>query len=173
MNSTPKACSFDSTLHLYGFRFAGSISSSTSLTTICDDETDPNLGWKIWFDTSLPKQDTKWGKTNDGFIIFLTEITICFRARYLIHLLQGTQNIYSRVINPLNNSCATAVILPFVVNHLTLIYWEQLVCSNLSTFTKVIVDAGIQDGSPIANYSYTCLDFFKSLQARANYTNRQ
>jgi gliding motility-associated-like protein len=63
------------------------------------------------------------------------------------------------VENPINTSCFATITLPFTVNPLPKINLntngseDELVCSNIPTFF-VKIDAGIQDGSPINNYTY-------------------
>jgi len=68
----------------------------------------------------------------------------------------GTQNVVATVTNPANTSCFATVILPFVVKPVPKIDLidQKIVCTNAATFVAII-DAGIRDGSPQTNYTYT------------------
>ena len=170
-NSTPKACSFDSIIQFIVSDLPEAFPVPTSLTTICDDETDPNLqDGKYAFDTSTFQNTILNGQT--GMRVHYFDGNNNLLSSPLPNpFFTETQNIRVEVINPLNNSCAAAVILPFVVNPVPNInlLGDELVCSNLSTFTKVI-DAGIQDGSPIANYSYAWFFNGNPIAGENNYT---
>lgn len=65
----------------------------------------------------------------------------------------STQNIRVEVVSPSNSTCKATTTIPFVVTQIPNISLEgdELVCSNLPTFTKVI-NAGIQDATPITTY---------------------
>ncbi|QIH37318.1 T9SS type B sorting domain-containing protein [Flavobacterium sp. Sr18] len=170
-NSTSKACSFDSTIQFIVSDLPEAFPVPTSLTTICDDETDPNLqDGKYAFDTSTFQNTILNGQT--GMTVHYFDGNSNLLSSPLPNpFVTETQNIRVEVINQLNNSCAAAVILPFVVNPVPNInlLGDELVCSNLSTFTKVI-DAGIQDGSPIANYSYAWFFNGNPIAGENNYT---
>jgi gliding motility-associated-like protein len=170
-NNTTKACSFDSTIQFIVSDLPEAFPVPTSLTTICDDETDPNLqDGKYAFDTSTFQNIVLSGQT-EMVVKYFDANNIALPSPLPNPFVTETQNIRVEVINPLNNSCAASVILPFVVNPVPNInlVGDELVCSNLLTFTKVI-DAGVQDGSPIANYTYAWFFNGNSIAGENNYT---
>jgi gliding motility-associated-like protein len=59
------------------------------------------------------------------------------------------------VVNPLNPSCTATAIIPFVVNPVPkiLLTGDELVCSDLPTFTKII-STGLLDETQKANFIY-------------------
>jgi gliding motility-associated-like protein len=71
----------------------------------------------------------------------------------------ATQNVKVIVENPKNGTCPAQITIPFEVKPLPKINRntngneDKLVCSNSSIFS-VEIDAGIQDGSSISNYTY-------------------
>lgn len=170
-NNTPKACSFDSTIQFIVSDLPEAFPVPTALTTICDDETNPNLqDGKYAFDTSTFQNIILSGQI--GMVVkYFDANNIPLPSPLPNPFVTETQNIRVEVINPLNNSCAASVILPFVVNPVPNInlVGDELVCSNLLTFTKVI-DAGVQDGSPIANYNYTWFFNGNPITGENNYT---
>lgn len=134
-----------------------------SLTTICDNEPNPiDQDGFIDFDTSIFLNTIIGTQTgvnvyyydkNNVLIPHSTpnQLPNPFRTR--------TQNVKVVVENPINTSCIATIIIPFVVNPLPNINLNtdgsenKLVCTNDPTF-YVQLDAGIQDGSPITDYTY-------------------
>tara|TARA_R110000868_G_scaffold111773_1_gene301517 strand:+ start:18374 stop:22198 length:3825 start_codon:yes stop_codon:yes gene_type:complete len=170
-NNTSKACSFDSTIQFIVYYLPEAFPVPTSLTTICDDEADPSLqDGKYAFDTTTFQNIILAGQT--GMIVnYFDGNNNPLSSPLPNPFVTATQNVRVEVINPLNNYCTAAVILPFVVNPIPNInlLGDELVCSNLFTFTKVI-DAGIQDGSPTANYSYAWFFNGNPIAGENNYT---
>lgn len=70
--------------------------------------------------------------------------------------LTGTQEIKAEVINTLNTSCTAQLSIPFIVDKIPDIKLtgEDLVCSDLPTFTKVI-NAGLADETKSGDFTYT------------------
>lgn len=83
----------------------------------------------------------------------------------------ATQNVRVEVIKPVNTTCTGMIILPFVVNPVPNInlLGDELVCSNLPTFTKVL-NAGLLDGSPTSNYNYVWSFNGNAIAGETNYT---
>ena len=170
-NNTATACSFDSTIQFVVSDLPEAFPVSTTLINVCDDEADPSLqDGKYGFDTSTFQNTILNGQT--GMTVrYFDGNNNPLSSPLPNPFVTTTQNIRAEVINPLNNSCTAVVIIPFVVNPVPNInlVGDELVCSNLSTFTKII-DASIQDGSPIANYSYVWFFNGNVIVGATNYT---
>ena len=158
-NNTLTACSYESTIQFVVDVLPQAFAVPAVLTTTCDDESNPRLqDGKFAFDTST-FQNTILGGQN-GMTIKYFDASNNFLFNTIPNpFVTTTQNIRVEVTNPINTSCKATIVLPFVVNpvpNINLI-GDELVCSNLTTFTKII-DAGIQDGISIMNYKYvwTC-----------------
>lgn len=154
-NNTPTACSYDATVQFVVSDLPEAFPVSSVLTTVCDDEADPSVqDGKFAFDTSIFQNIILAGQT--GMTVKYFDASNNPLSSPLPNpFLTATQNVRAEVINTVNPTCNATVLLPFVVNPIPNInlLGDELVCSNLSTFTKVI-DAGLQDGSPIGNYGY-------------------
>jgi gliding motility-associated-like protein len=89
--------------------------------------------------------------------------------------ISSTQNVTAIVENTINPTCSASVIIAFIVNELPPISLntngaeDELVCTNLPTFF-VTLDAGIQDGSPTNNYTYSWFKDDLILPAETNPT---
>ena len=132
---------------------------ATNLTTACDDEADPLLqDGKYSFDTST-FQNTILGSQTAMIVNYFDENGVALPSPLPNPFVTGSQNVTAIVVNPINPSCNSSVILPFIVNPLPRINLNldgnenELVCSNLPTFF-VTLTAGIQDGSPTTDYNY-------------------
>jgi gliding motility-associated-like protein len=131
----------------------------TTLTTVCDDETDPlDQDGKFAFDTATFETTILGGQT--GMIVkYYDENGALLPSPLPNPFVTRTQKVTVLIENPINTSCTATVILPFKVNPLPKINLNtnggenELVCSNLPTFF-VQLDAGIQDGSSTSNYTY-------------------
>lgn len=145
-----------------------------SLTTTCDDELDPLVqDGKFAFDTSTFEATILNGQTGMTVKYFdkngnplPSPLSNPFTTK--------TQDVKVIVENPINTSCTTSVIIPFVVNPLPKINLnsdgseDELVCSNDPTF-YVQLDAGIQDGSSTNNYTYIWSKDGTILSGETNY----
>jgi gliding motility-associated-like protein len=155
-NNTPTACSFDSTLQFIVDDLPEAFSISTSLTTVCDDETDPTFqDGKYAFDTSS-FQTTILGVQTGMTVSYFDENNIPFSSPLPNPFVTTTQNIKVEVVNPINSSCTATTIIPFLVNPVPNVQLtgNELVCSDLPTFTKTI-NAGLLDESQKANFTYS------------------
>jgi gliding motility-associated-like protein len=131
-----------------------------SLTTTCDDESDPLLQDGIFsFDTST-FQNTILGVQTGMAVSYYDANGALLPSPLPNPFMTTTQNITVVVENTINPSCSASVLISFVVNELPPIRLNtngdenELVCTNLPTFF-VTLEAGIQDGSSPNNYTYT------------------
>ncbi len=154
-NTLPKACSFESSIDFVVDDKPEAFAVSTNLTSICDDETDPNLqDGKYAFDTST-FLNTILGGQSGMTVKYFDGNNNLLSTPLPNPFVTATQNLKVEVINPVNTTCPATITLPFVVKPVPKIALtgDELVCSNLPTFTKVL-DAGLLDGSPTTDYSY-------------------
>lgn len=130
-----------------------------ALIAVCDDEVNPLLqDGKLAYDTSTFQTTILNGQT--GMIVkYFDKNGNPLPSPLPNPFITGTQNVTVTVENPINSTCKATLILPFIVNPLPKINLntngdeDELVCSNDLTFF-VVLNAGIQDGSPTSNYSY-------------------
>lgn len=155
VNATATACSFETTLQFIVDDLPEAFPIATSLTTVCDDETDPALqDGKYAFDTSS-FQNTILGGQIGMTIKYFDENNNALSSPLPNPFVTASQNIKVEVINPINPSCSATTIIPFVVNPLPNIQLtgDELVCSDLPTFTKII-NAGLLDETQKNNFTY-------------------
>jgi gliding motility-associated-like protein len=170
-NNTPKGCSFDTTIQFVVDDLPEAFPVATNLTTICDDEVDPSLqDGKYAFDTST-FQNTILGTQTGMTVKYFDGNSNPLPSPLPNPFVTATQNVRVEVINPKNTTCTATVTLNFVVNPVPKIALtgDELVCSNLPTFTKVL-DAGILDGSPTTNYTYAWSFNGNAIAGETNYT---
>ena len=130
-----------------------------TLTTVCDDETNPLLqDGKFAFNTSTFEATILGGQT--GMTVKYFDGNGGLLSSPLPNpFVTGTQKVTVVVENPINAACTATEILIFKVNPLPNINLNtngsenELVCSNIPTFF-VQLNAGIQDGSPTGDYTY-------------------
>ncbi len=170
-NNTSTACSFESTIQFVVDVLPLAFPVPTSLTTTCDDEADPSTqDGKYAFDTST-FQNTILGTQTGMIVKYYDGNNNPFPSPLPNPFVTATQNVRVEVINPINTNCTATVSLPFVVNPVPKIslLGDELVCSNLPTFTKVL-DAGLLDSSPTSNYSYAWSFNGNTIAGATNYT---
>jgi gliding motility-associated-like protein len=155
-NNTPTACSYYTTIAFIVDDLPEAFPISASATTVCDDETDPTLqDGKYAFDTSS-FQATILGKQTGMTVNYFDENNNPLSSPLPNPFTTATQQVKVVVINPINNTCTATTIIPFTVNPVPAIHLagDELVCSNLPTFTKTI-DAALLDTNTIPNYNYS------------------
>ena len=154
-NNTPSACFFESTITFQVDDLPQVFSIPTNLTTLCDDEIDPDLqDGNYPFDTSSFQSILLGGQI--GMIVnYYDGVGNLLPSPLPNPYISTTQNITVEVINPVNTNCVATAIIPLVVNPVPIIelYGNELICSNNPLFTKVI-NAGLIDESTILNFSY-------------------
>ena len=170
-NNTAKACSYDSAVKFIVDDLPEAFPVSTTLTTICDDEVDPRKqDGKYAFDTSSFQNTILGGQSNRG-VKYFDANNNSLPSPLPNPFDTGTQDIRVEVINPLNTTCTASLTIPFIVNPVPniMLTGDELVCSNLPTFTKDI-DAGLFDLSTTPNYSYLWSFNGVPILGKTNYT---
>ncbi|PKQ45181.1 T9SS type B sorting domain-containing protein [Confluentibacter flavum] len=170
-NNTPEACSYTTTIAFVVDDLPEAFAVSAALTTVCDDEPNPlNQDGKYAFDTSTFEK-TILGTQTGMLVKYFDGNNNLLPSPLPNPFVTATQNVKVEVVNPINTTCNAMVVLPFVVNPVPKIVLtgDELVCSNLPTFTKVL-DAGLLDGSPTANYSYLWSFNGNPIAGETNYT---
>jgi gliding motility-associated-like protein len=170
-NNTAKACSYDSTVKFIVDDLPEAFPVSTTLTTICDDEVDPRTqDGKYAFDTSS-FQNTMLGGQTGMIVKYFDANNNPLPSPLPNPFVTSSQDVKVEVINPTNTNCMASLIIPFVVNPIPniMLTGDELVCSNLPTFTKDI-DAGLFDLSTIPNYSYLWSFNGAPIVGETNYT---
>lgn len=130
-----------------------------SLTAQCDDEADPlTQDGQLAFNTSTFENTILNGQT--GMLVkYFDENGDPLSSPLPNPFFTGTQTISVVVENPTNTNCSATLNIPFIVYPVPNISIntdgseDELVCSNNPTFF-VQLNAGIQDGTPINNYTY-------------------
>jgi gliding motility-associated-like protein len=155
-NNTSTACSFDTTLQFVVDDLPEAFPLAVSLTTVCDDEIDPVLqDGKYAFDTSSFQNVILGGQTGMK-VNYFDGNSNPLSSPLPNPFMTATQNVKVEVVNPVNLSCVGTTVIPFVVNPVPKIQLtgDELVCSDLSTFTKII-NAGLLDEAQKANFNYS------------------
>lgn len=161
-NSTSTACYYDTTVEFIVSDLPQAFSVPNTLTTVCDDEAEPRLqDGKYAFDTSTFQSVILGGQAN-LLVKYFDQNNNLLSSPLPNPFITSTQSIRVEVINPVNLGCVATVTIPFVVSPIPKITLtgEELVCSNLSTFTKVI-DAGLLN--PLEKDRFTYVWSFNSI----------
>ncbi|KAF2335428.1 T9SS type B sorting domain-containing protein [Flavobacterium ginsenosidimutans] len=155
-SNTTTACLFNSTITFIVDDLPEVFEIDPSLTTVCDDESDPlKQDGKYAFDTSSFEATILGGQT--AMTVKYYDANNNLLSSPLPNpFVTNSQNVKVEVINPNNTSCSATTFVNFIVNPVPKINLkgEGLVCSNLTTFTKQI-DAGLLDLSLVNDYGYT------------------
>jgi gliding motility-associated-like protein len=124
----------------------------------CDDETNPALQNGIYpFDTTSFENILLGSQSGMDISFTLQDGQVVPHLPTTFNT--GTQNVLVTITNPLNTSCPATTTLNFVVNPIPNIdlnpngWANELVCSNLPTFTATI-NAGVLNGTPTSNFTY-------------------
>jgi gliding motility-associated-like protein len=154
-NNTTEACSYTTTIPFVVDDLPEAFPIAIGLTTVCDDEANPmQQDGKYAFDSSS-FQTTILGGQMGMLVSYFDKNNVLLPSPLPNPFVTSTQNIRVEVVNPKNTNCIATLTIPFVVHPIPNINLagDELVCSNLPAFTKVI-DAGIQDGSATGDYTY-------------------
>ncbi|WP_035644065.1 T9SS type B sorting domain-containing protein [Flavobacterium sp. ASV13] len=169
-NNTPSLCSFDSTISFIVSDLPEAFPIDPRLFTVCDDEDDPLLqDGKYAFDTST--FETALLGTQTGMIVnYYDNNNNPLPSPLPNPFVTGSQNVKVEVVNPNNTNCTASAVIAFVVNPVPKINLngEELVCSNLPTFTKQI-DAGLLDLKTMNDYNYQWSFNGNLITAETNY----
>jgi gliding motility-associated-like protein len=170
-NNTATSCFYETSIQFIVDDLPEAFPVSAALITVCDDEMDPSTqDGKYAFDTSSFQNTILGGQT--GMIVnYFDENNNPLPSPLPNPFFTGTQDVKVEVVNPLNTTCTASLIIPFVVNPVPNInlLGDELVCSNLSTFTKVI-DAGLLDSSKINDYTYVWFFNGNPIVGETNYS---
>ena len=146
-----------------------------TLTTICDDESDPlTQDGKLAFDTSTFQSTILNGQIGMN-VKYFDQNGNSLPSPLPNPFITSTQNVKVIVENPINTFCFAELTIPFTIEPLPNIRLntdgteDNLVCSNLPTFF-VQLNAGIQDGSPTTNYTYVWSKDGTILPGKTDYT---
>ena len=158
-NNTSLKCYDETTIQFIVDDLPEAFPIPVSLTSICDDEPDPlTQDGKFAFDTSSFETTILNGQT--GMIVkYFDENGNSLPSPLPNPFVTTTQNVKVIVENPINTTCYAELTIPFIVDPLPKISLntdgseDNLVCQNDPTF-YIQLNAGIQDGSPINNYTY-------------------
>jgi gliding motility-associated-like protein len=155
-NVTPKACFFDTTVQFIVDDLPEAFAVPTTLTTVCDDEANPELQDGIFSFNTSTFQATILGSQTGMTIHYYDASNTLLSSPLPNPFTTATQNITVEVINPINTTCKATLTIPFIVQPVPVInlLGNELICSDNPNFTKVI-DAGLVDVATSANFTYT------------------
>ncbi len=155
-NTFGKLCEYNSTIQFIVDDLPQAYTIPTTLTTVCDDETNPALqNGSYPFDTSTFQSTILGSQT--GMIVNYYDTNNNPLPSPLPNPFNTTQqNILVEVINTNNNLCKATMTIPLIINSVPNInlIGNELICSDNPNFTKVI-NAGLVDTTTINNYTFT------------------
>lgn len=155
-NKTVTACSFYTELKFVVDVLPLAFSIPFELTTACDDEIDPQIqDGKYPFNTT-GFQDIILGNQTGMIVKYYDANGVSLTTPLPNPFLTTSQKIKAEVINTSNTNCTAELWIPFIVNKIPDIKLtgEELVCSDLPTFTKVI-NAGLTDETKSSDFTYS------------------
>lgn len=154
-NASTTACSVITTITFVVEKLPKVFSLPSSLTSICDDESNPLLQDGIAsFDTSMFEALLLGGQSGLS-VSYVDEEGVVLPSPLPNPFLSATQNLTVIINNPANEFCSSSALVPLIVYPKPFIslLGTELICSDATTFTKTI-DAGLTDLSTINNYTY-------------------
>lgn len=155
-NNYGNRCDYTSTIQFIVDDLPQVFPIPTSLTSVCDDETNPALqNGTFPFDTSTFQSTLLGGQT--GMIVKYYDANLTLLQSPLLNPFPtSNQNVTVEIINSINNSCKASMEVPLVINPIPTInlIGSELICSDDRNFTKVI-NAGLVNTSTINNFTYT------------------
>ncbi|NHM06236.1 T9SS type B sorting domain-containing protein [Flavobacterium sp. CYK-4] len=128
---------------------------NSSLFSVCDDEADPNTQDSLYgFDTASIQSQILGGQT-DMIVKYYNGSGQPLQSPLPNPFLTPSQNVTAVVENPINRTCPASINIPFLVKPTPRIalLGRDLICSTDPSFYTAI-NAALQDGSSISNYSY-------------------
>ncbi|WP_296685806.1 T9SS type B sorting domain-containing protein [Flavobacterium sp.] len=154
-NTTTQACSIETTIEFVVDDLPEAFPIAANAIRVCDDELDPIQQDGTFAFTTTGFQEIILGGQTGMQVRYFDQNNVALPSPLPNPFVTHSQTVTAEVINPMNTNCTASVAIPFVVHPVPKIalVGDELVCSNLPTFTKVI-DAGILDGSAASNYSY-------------------
>jgi gliding motility-associated-like protein len=155
-NNYGNRCDYTSTIQFIVDDLPQVFPIPTSLTTVCDDESNPALqNGTFPFDTST-FQSTLLGSQTGMIVKYYDANLTLLQSPLLNPFTTSNQNVTVEIINSINNSCKASSVVPFIINPVPNIdlIGSELICSDNLNFIKVI-NAGLVNTSTINNYTYT------------------
>lgn len=140
----------------------------------CDDEADPLLQDGKYNFITTDFQNTILG-TQTGLDIIYTYADGSTSTTLANPFFTGTQDVIVKVTNPVNPTCYDETTLKFIVKPVPKIDLnsdgseDEIICANLPAYF-VTLDASIEDGTPITDYTYQWFLDGTLLNGAANYT---
>ena len=155
-NNYGNRCSYTSTIQFIVDVLPQVFPIPTTLTSVCDDESNPALqNGTFSFNTSTFQSTLLGGQT--GMIVNYYDANHNLLQSPLSNpLVTSNQNVTVEITNSINNSCKATSVIPFIINpvpNINLI-GSELICSDNRNFTKII-NAGLVNTSTINNFTYT------------------
>lgn len=150
---TSGACYDEVTLQFLVDDLPQAFSVPATLTTTCDDESDPlNQDGMYSFDTSSFETTILGGQTGMN-VYYFDENNNPLPSPLPNPFTTASQNVKVIVENTINTDCTATLILPFIINPTPKIDLidRELICL---PETQITIDAGIQDGTPTTDYTY-------------------
>lgn len=169
-NNTPTACNYETTIKFIVDDLPEAFPISTTLTTVCDDELNPmNQDGLFAFDTST-FQNSILGNQTGMIGNYYDQNNNPLPSPLPNPFITATQNVRVEIVNPNNVSCKAIYNIPFVVHPVPKINLNgnEIVCNEL-TITKIL-NAGIEDGTSINDYTYIWKKDGVILSNETNYT---
>jgi len=155
-NNYGKHCVYNSSIQFIVDDLPEAFQIPVTLTTFCDDESDPLTQDGVYpFDTTNFQSLILGGQT--GMIVHYFDANNNPLPSPLPNPFNSTsQNIRVEVISPINTTCKANGTISLVVNPVPKInlYGNELVCSDNPNFTKTL-NAGLIDLLTVNNYTYT------------------
>ena len=155
-NNYGNRCDYTSTIQFIVDDLPQVFPIPTSLTSVCDDESNPALqNGTFPFDTST-FQSTLLGSQTGMIVKYYDANLTLLQSPLLNPFTTSNQNVTVEIINSINNSCKATSVVPFIINPVPNIdlIGSELICSDNLNFIKVI-NAGLVNTSTINNYTYT------------------
>lgn len=170
-NLTPKACSFSTTIEFVVDDLPEIFPLPTSLTTVCDDETDPALQDGLFaFDTSA-FQDSLLGNQTGMSVNYFDGNGNPLPSPLPNPFVSDTQNITVHIINSSNTACVATSVVPLIVYLIpdVNLLGNELICNDNPNFTKTI-NAGLIDTTTINDFTYKWFFNGNEISSKTDYS---
>ena len=174
-NNTANQCYYEGSFELRVDALPQAFTTAPALLaqlTVCDDEADPkDQNGMYSFDTSTFTSTILGAQTGMDIKYTLADGTVLTGLPNPFNT--ANQDVTVTVTNQANTTCPAVKVIQFIINPTPKIdlnvtgQADQLVCSNIPTFT-VTIDAGITDATPTTAYNY---QWFKNGTAITGATN--
>jgi gliding motility-associated-like protein len=170
-NNFGKQCEYATTITFIVDDLPEAFTIPTNLTSVCDDEIEPELqNGTIPFDTS-GFQSAILGTQTGKIVTYFDENNVALPSPLPNPFVSGTQNIRVVVTNEINPTCEVMLTIPLVVHPLPSIslIGDELICTDDLRFTRLIA-AGLLNPSLQNEYNYTWFFDNNLILNETNYT---